>query len=104
MTTNDPAILALRTQLMKNYAGHLPSAPDARHLGGDEFARTQRGNNNAYCQDNEISRFDLHNAAAELGDLVDFFRKAIALTRVFLSCSAGDSIWATTSTPTAWRD
>jgi isoamylase len=27
-------------------------------LGGDEFARTQRGNNNAYCQDNEISWFD----------------------------------------------
>jgi glycogen operon protein len=27
-------------------------------LGGDEFARTQRGNNNAYCQDNELSWFD----------------------------------------------
>ena len=27
-------------------------------LGGDEFGRTQRGNNNAYCQDNEISWLD----------------------------------------------
>ena len=27
-------------------------------LGGDEFGRTQRGNNNAYCQDNDISWFD----------------------------------------------
>jgi glycogen operon protein len=27
-------------------------------LGGDEFRRTQRGNNNAYCQDNEVSWFD----------------------------------------------
>ena len=51
-------------------------------LGGDEFARTQQGNNNAYCQDNEISWFDW-TAAERNQDLVEFFRKAIALTRRF---------------------
>jgi glycogen operon protein len=35
-------------------------------LGGDEMGRTQRGNNNAYCQDNEISWFDWGSADAEL--------------------------------------
>jgi glycogen operon protein len=53
-------------------------------LGGDEFARTQRGNNNAYCQDNDISWFDW-NLAARNSDLVEFFRKAIAFTRRFPS-------------------
>jgi len=51
-------------------------------LGGDEFLRTQRGNNNAYCQDNEISWFDWQAAARE-ADMQAFFRKAIALTRRF---------------------
>jgi glycogen operon protein len=40
-------------------------------LGGDEFARSQDGNNNAYCQDNELTWFDW-NAAAQHADLVDF--------------------------------
>jgi glycogen operon protein len=51
-------------------------------LGGDEFARTQRGNNNAYCQDNAISWFDW-DAAVRRDDLVEFFRKAIAFVRRF---------------------
>jgi glycogen operon protein len=51
-------------------------------LGGDEFARTQQGNNNAYCQDNEISWFDW-TATVSNQELTDFFRKAIALTRRF---------------------
>jgi glycogen operon protein len=49
-------------------------------LGGDEFARTQRGNNNAYCQDNAISWFDW-DLAAKNDDLVEFFRKAIGFVR-----------------------
>ena len=36
-------------------------------LGGDEFARSQHGNNNAYCQDNEISWFDWTAAATQRG-------------------------------------
>jgi isoamylase len=51
-------------------------------LGGDEFARSQRGNNNAYCQDNDISWFDW-TAISRNDDLFEFFRKAIAFTRRF---------------------
>jgi isoamylase len=52
-------------------------------LGGDEFARSQRGNNNnAYCQDNDISWFDW-TARSRNDDLFEFFRKAIAFTRRF---------------------
>jgi isoamylase len=81
--TSDAAILALRMQLMKNHACHLFfSSGTPMMLGGDEFARTQRGNNNAYCQDNEISWFDWAEAERNEG-LVEFFRKVIAFTRRF---------------------
>ena len=49
-------------------------------LGGDEFMRSQKGNNNAYCQDNEISWFDW-TAVSRNRHIFEFFRKAIALTR-----------------------
>jgi glycogen operon protein len=42
-------------------------------LGGDEFGRTQQGNNNAYCQDNELSWYDWKLATSEAGrELTDF--------------------------------
>jgi glycogen operon protein len=47
-------------------------------LGGDELGRTQGGNNNAYCQDNEVSWYDWGAADAELSV---FTRRAIALRR-----------------------
>jgi glycogen operon protein len=81
--TDDPAIVRLRKQQMKNFACYLLFASGTPMiLGGDEFARSQRGNNNAYCQDNEISWFDWR-VARENEDLMEFFRKAIALTRRF---------------------
>jgi glycogen operon protein len=81
--TSDPATLALRRQLMKNNACTLLfSLGTPMILGGDEFARTQGGNNNAYCQDNEISWFDW-GAVTRNSDMVEFFRKAIAFTRRF---------------------
>ncbi|MGB7219362.1 MAG: glycogen debranching protein GlgX [Vicinamibacterales bacterium] len=81
--TADPIILALRRQLMKNHACMLLFALGTPMiLGGDEFARSQGGNNNAYCQDNDISWFDW-DAALQHSDLVEFFRKAIAFTRRF---------------------
>ena len=49
-------------------------------LGGDEIGRTQGGNNNAYCQDNEISWFDWELIEAN-DDQVAFARKLIALRR-----------------------
>jgi len=57
--TDDPLILALRRRQMRNFlATVLLSQGTVMLTAGDEFARTQRGNNNAYCQDNEISWVD----------------------------------------------
>jgi isoamylase len=57
--TADPEVLALRERQQRNFlATLLLSQGVPMLLGGDEFARTQRGNNNAWCQDNEISWFD----------------------------------------------
>ena len=81
--TDDPAVLALRKQMMKNYACDLLlSSGTPMVLGGDEFARSQRGNNNAYCQDNEISWFDwtLLERSAEI---FEFFQKTIAFIQRF---------------------
>lgn len=54
--TDDPAVLALRERQMRNFIATLmlsQGVPMISH--GDEFARTQGGNNNAYCQDNEVA-------------------------------------------------
>jgi isoamylase len=57
--TDDSEINALRCRMQKNYLATLfLSIGVPMLLGGDEFGRTQLGNNNAYCQDNEISWFD----------------------------------------------
>lgn len=57
--TNDPDIEWLRLRQMKNFFTLLLlSRGTPMLLGGDEFRRTQHGNNNAYCQDNEISWVD----------------------------------------------
>ncbi|HJV80318.1 glycogen debranching protein GlgX [Noviherbaspirillum sp.] len=49
-------------------------------LGGDEFGRTQNGNNNPYCQDNEISWFDWELAKTDAGKaLIEFVRHCIAV-------------------------
>ncbi|MFW5634770.1 MAG: glycogen debranching protein, partial [Erythrobacter sp.] len=50
-------------------------------LGGDEFARTQRGNNNAYCQDNEISWVDWEQARSEEGEALTRFVARLAELR-----------------------
>jgi isoamylase len=57
--TSDPKILSLRKQQAKNFmAILLLSQGVPMILAGDEVLRTQRGNNNGYCQDNELSWFD----------------------------------------------
>ena len=79
--TDDPAVNRLRRQLAKNHLClALFASGTPMLLGGDEFLRTQCGNNNAYCQDNDLSWFDWERAA-ENQDVVEFTRKAIALTR-----------------------
>jgi isoamylase len=57
--SEDPAVEALRNRMVKNFAAFtLISVGTPMLLMGDEVRRTQRGNNNGYCQDNEISWFD----------------------------------------------
>ncbi|KND46206.1 MULTISPECIES: glycogen debranching protein GlgX [Streptomyces] len=54
--TDDPGVIALRVRQMRNFIATLMLSQGVPMLShGDEFARTQGGNNNAYCQDNELS-------------------------------------------------
>jgi glycogen operon protein len=77
--TEDLEVCALRERQRRNLLGTLLlSAGVPMVLGGDEIGRTQRGNNNAYCQDNEISWYDWENAD---GDLLAFAKTAIRLRR-----------------------
>ena len=80
--TDDPAIVALREQQKRNLlATLLLSQGTPMLLGGDEFGRTQQGNNNAYCQDNEISWFDWEGITEEGRRLTAFVRRLIALRK-----------------------
>jgi glycogen operon protein len=74
--TDDPAINAARVRQQRNFLATLfLSQGVPMLLGGDEYGRTQHGNNNAYCQDNEISWFDWEQADRAL---VEFTRRLIA--------------------------
>jgi isoamylase len=77
--TDDKGILALRHRQQRNFlATLLLSQGVTMLLGGDESGRTQGGNNNAYCQDNEISWYDWDHVDE---DLLEFTRGLIALRR-----------------------
>jgi isoamylase len=79
--TDDPEINALRERQIKNMlASLLLSRGTPMLLAGDEFGRTQGGNNNAYCQDNEISwlNWDLKEKGL---NLVEFVKQITALRR-----------------------
>jgi isoamylase len=81
--TDDPAVRALRLRHQKSMLGCLMlSYGVPMLLGGDEMCRTQRGNNNAYCQDNEISWFDW-TMNSEKEELMDFVRQAVQLRKRF---------------------
>jgi glycogen operon protein len=76
--SDNPLTEALRERIMKNFfATLLLSQGTPMILGGDEFGRTQRGNNNAYCQDNEISWYDWRLLNANQ-NLFRFVRETIA--------------------------
>lgn len=76
--TDDPAINALRRRQMKNAVTMLlVSQGVPMLLMGDEVARTQQGNNNCYCQDNEIAWLDW-SFAEQNADLLRYFRSMIA--------------------------
>jgi glycogen operon protein len=81
--TDDPEINALRDKQKRNFlATLLLSQGVPMFLHGDEYGRTQQGNNNAFCQDNETSwmRWDWSDDQREL---YEFTRKLIALRKEF---------------------
>ncbi|MBA3451918.1 MAG: glycogen debranching protein GlgX [Deltaproteobacteria bacterium] len=65
--TTDPEIQALRSRQQRNFLATMFLSQGVPMLvGGDELGRTQQGNNNGYCQDNEVSWFDWAHADKEL--------------------------------------
>jgi isoamylase len=79
--TDDSAILALRRRQKRNLlASLLLSQGVPMLLGGDELDRTQRGNNNAYCQDNELSWTDWSREARR-EEFLEFAERVVLLRR-----------------------
>jgi glycogen operon protein len=77
--TDAAEVLALRRRQQRNFLATLYLSQGVPMLlGGDEIGRTQHGNNNAYCQDSELSWFDWEHADAEL---LEFTRRLAALRR-----------------------
>ena len=75
--TKDPEILALRAKQRRNYLATLMLSQGVPMLlGGDEMGRSTQGNNNTYCQDNELSWFDWQLSASEQS-LLTFAQKLI---------------------------
>ena len=119
--TDDAQVLALRGRQTRNLLATLfLSHGTPLLLGGDELGRTQRGNNNGYCQDNDLSWFDWERAAA-FAPLQAFTADLIALRRslpvVRLAAwphhAAGIapcvtvewfSVWGLPMTPEEWND
>ncbi len=103
--SNEPEVIHLRERQMRNFlATLLLSQGVPMLLGGDEAARTQGGNNNAYCQDNEVSWFEWGQRDA---GLTAFTSRLIALRRqhpVFRRRRffQGRPLWGEGSSDIAW--
>jgi isoamylase len=121
--TDDAEVIGLRFRQMRNLlATLLFSQGTPMILAGDEFARTQRGNNNAYAQDNEISWVNWEAIGENETALIEFVRRATTIRRQqpvlrrtrFLTgtyderLKARDVTWLAPSgqemTPDQWRD
>ena len=77
--TTDAAVLELRARQQRNMLASLALSMGVPMINmGDEINRSQRGNNNAYCQDNEISWMDWEFTGAE-SDLLAFTQKVFGL-------------------------
>ena len=77
--TQDPQVTSLRAQQQRNLLATLMLSQGVPMLlAGDEFGRTQQGNNNAYCQDNEISWVDWSLADSN-SELLAFTRQMVHL-------------------------
>ena len=98
--TGDPAITALRARQKRNFlVTLLCSQGIPMLLAGDELGRTQDGNNNAYCQDNERSWLDWEPGRLDPG-LLEFTRAVVALRRRHRVFRRRTFF---TGTPPAWR-
>jgi isoamylase len=79
--TDDPGVIGLRQRQLRNFLATLLLSTGVPMLvAGDEMGRTQGGNNNAYCQDNEISWVDW-DLPDKYADLLDFARAVLRLRR-----------------------
>ncbi len=80
--TDDPEVLALRARQLRNLLATLILAQGTPMLlAGDEFGRSQQGNNNAYCQDTEISWVDWDTIDERGAALNDFAKRLLRLRR-----------------------
>ncbi len=106
-----PDIERMRNRLIKNFLLTLfISRGIPMLLGGDEFRRTQRGNNNAYCQDNEVSWFDWsllekHKEIQRFTRGMIAFRRAHPVLRKEVFYTDSDIKWfAPNGAPPDWSD
>jgi len=82
--TDKPEVLALRRQLRRNQLASLMLGHGVPLLlAGDEVANSQSGNNNAYCQENEIGWVDWSQLGVEGEDLTEFITRLSGLRRLF---------------------
>jgi isoamylase len=97
--SDDPAVEQMRNRLVKTFLLTLfISRGVPMLLGGDEFRRTQRGNNNAYCQDNEVSWCDWslvekHKEIHRFTRGMIAFRRTHAVLRKEVFYTGGDIKW-----------
>ncbi|HET9513310.1 MAG TPA: glycogen debranching protein GlgX, partial [Gemmatimonadales bacterium] len=77
--TDFPGIIRLRERMRRNFLATLAFSQGGPMLShGDELGRTQRGNNNAYCQDNELTWIDWNLGPAER-ELMEFTRRVLRI-------------------------
>jgi isoamylase len=119
--SEDPAIVAVREQQVRNMLATVYlGLGTPMLLAGDEFGRTQHGNNNAYAQDNETSWHDWQLAYGPQGQTRTRFVRRLAALRAELMASIGEgwaepfetanpsvtwwSLWGEPMTPGDWAD
>ncbi|TXC70403.1 glycogen debranching protein GlgX [Sphingomonas ginsenosidivorax] len=104
--TDDPEINATRARVMRSMLTTLMASLGTPMLvAGDEFGRTQGGNNNAYCQDNEISWLDWSKAKSPEGEaLIDFTARLVALRRDYPMLRAGNFLYGDETPAEGLRD
>jgi glycogen operon protein len=103
--SDDAEVVALRERQQRNFlATLLLSQGVPMVLAGDELGRTQRGNNNAWCQDNEISWIDWSGLDTH-ADLLAFTRRLLRLRRehpIFRRTEFMNGVGSPSALPDAW--